>query len=355
MMEVPGETTRTVHLVGSYPADDPLEAMRNMYEAVGSRLSTLPTGETDRSEMYVVPILGRLVNAGYLEVKKPGDWTSIKRRATYQIPPDKRLDDGVMTLGYREEAAKAWPVFYHLRQKHDRPDLALQVGMPTAFTLGCVALGLKQALRQHEAFSQAMLRDIRALRAMAGNGNQVVVQLEATAELVFMAKLQAVRGHAFANRAFGLARRITDLAGRSPAGTRFGVHLCLGSLHNIPGATMRTLAPLVSLANSIVHHWPKGRTLEFIHGPLAAGEIPPSADPAYYAPLGQLALGDVRFYAGLVNDTPKAAQQQALRMAEEALGHRLDGIASTCGLGRHERQLADTLLHRTATLATYPN
>lgn len=63
---------------------------------------------------------------------------------------------------------------------------------------------------------------------------------------------------------------------------------------------------------------------------------PPSAKPAFYAPLADLALPEhTRFHAGLVHDSPTVADQLHTDwMIEDALGLPIDGVACVCRLGR---------------------
>jgi hypothetical protein len=324
--------------------------MRAMLDGAGSRLRTLPTGETSRYEFYIQPIIADLVSQGVLEVKKPGSWRTSHERTIHRIARGVELTGDMLDLGYLREAGEALPVFQKLREARDLPGLSLQMGMPTDFTLTFIALG-PTGLRSHrQAFTDASARDIAAIRELVGD--DVVIQLEATAELVLLAKMQPA--HRQVEAALGFGRGIAALAAATPTGTRFGVHLCLGSMNNKSRARMRDTRPLVDLANSIARHWPSGRVLEYVHGPLAAGDVPPSTRPEFYAPLHDLRLGDgTAFYAGLVHETPTEAQQvQTLRMVESVLGRPVDGVASACGLGRRPREIADAMVVRADAIAS---
>ncbi|MGW0178859.1 hypothetical protein [Nocardia sp. NPDC003345] len=335
---------RAVHFVGSFPADTTEDAMRAMLDAAGPRLRTVPTGETRRYEFYIRPIIEDLVARGVLEVEQPREWRSSRDRTRHRVPRDRPLAAEALELGYRAEAAEALPVFTRLCPQRAAPGAALQIGMPTDFTLAFIALGVTGVLRHRAAFTTATVREIAAIRALAGD--QVVIQLEATAELVLMASAQPA--HRAADTLLGLARGIAGIAAAAPAGTRFGVHLCLGSLHNKARAVLRDTRPLVDLANAVVAHWPAGRPLEFVHAPLAAGAVPPPDRPEFYAPLAGLALGaHTAFYAGVVHETPTDEQQlHLLSLVEDALGRPVDGVASACGLGRRPRAIAEALLAR---------
>jgi hypothetical protein len=342
--------TRAVHFVGSFPAESTEDAMRAMLDSAGPLLRTLPTGETRRYEFYIKPIIEDLAAQGALESKKPGDWQTSQERTIYRAPRGKKLTGDSMDLWYFHEAEEAWPIFKRLRAGRDVPGLSLQIGMATPFTLAFIAMGPRGVLRHRKAFLDATAREIADVRELVGD--EVVIQLEATAELVVMSKTQP--RHKLFDRILKMGKGIGEVAAAAPEGTRFGVHLCVGSLNNKARATMRNAQPLVDLANSVVRHWPSGRTLEFIHGPFAAGDKPPSTDPEFYAPLAGLALSaGTSFYAGLAHDIASEAEQfQALQNIEQALGRPVDGIASACGLGRRPRAVADALMARANTLTT---
>ncbi|WP_054811252.1 hypothetical protein [Nocardia arizonensis] len=341
--------TRAVHFVGSYPAESTEEAMLALLDGAGSRLLTLPTGETCRYEYYVQPIIAGLVAQRALEVKRAGSLNSSRERTIHRVPRGAELTGDMMELGYLGEAREALPIYRRLRDERELPGLPLQIGMPTDFTLAFVAMGVDGVRSHRIAFRDATVRDIAAIREFAGE--EVVIQLEATAEMVLMAKSQPL--HRRLEAVLGIGKGIAALAAAAPAGTRFGVHLCVGSMNNRSRATMRDARPLVDLADSIARHWPSDRPLEYVHGPLAAGNIPPAVDRRFYAPLAELDLPpDTRFVAGFIHESPSQEEQSAtLRMIEAALGRRVDGIASACGLGRRPRSVADAMVARAAALA----
>ncbi|MEC3951958.1 hypothetical protein VMT65_02825 [Nocardia sp. CDC153] len=323
--------------------------MTAMLAGAGPLLRTLPTGETRRHDRYILPIIEDLVRQGLLVERPEPRWSLSPARPLYRVAPGVRLRRRRIELGYAGEAAEALATFRRARAEHGLPGLRLQIGMATDFTFTTVALAARARRRHRKAFAATMHREIAAIRELAGD--DVVIQLEAPAELILTTKTW--HWHRFVDRALRFGRGMGALAAASPEGTRFGVHLCLGGMNNKAGATMDTAKPLVYLANSVVRHWPEGRILDYVHGPIAAGDIPPPRDPAFYAPLAGLALDEgTRFYAGFVHETPSAAEQiETLGMIEDALGRRLDGVASACGLGSRTRDVADLLVTRAAELA----
>ncbi|MQY25320.1 hypothetical protein NRB56_08760 [Nocardia sp. RB56] len=322
--------------------------MKAMADSAGPLLGTVPTGEARRFEYYVRPILEELVDRGVLEVAKAGQWRTLRDLPKYRVPQGKPLSGDLMELGYSREAAEAVPVFSALREACGLSGAVLQIGMPTDLSLAVIALRMRGLWSARKPFAAATVREIAAIRQVAGD--DVVIQLEATAELVSMAMTQPL--HRAVERRLGHGRGIAALAAAAPEGTRFGVHLCLGSLHN-KGLPLRTTRPLVDLANSIARQWPSGRVLEYVHAPFAAGDRPPSIRDRFYAPLADLALpAGTKFHAGFVHDTPTEEQQRrTLRSIENALGRRVDGVACACGLGRRPRAVADTLMARAVALA----
>lgn len=337
----PGMAERAVHFVGSFPAESADEAMRAMMGGAGPLLRSLPTGETRRHRTYIEPIIEDLVARGVLEVRRVR-----ADRTVHRLRKGSESNGDAVTLGYSREAGEALPILAGLGE-FAAP--TLQIGMPTAFTLAFVALGLPGAVSGRQIFIDATAAELASVREVAGD--DVVVQLEAPAELVLMARTQPL--HRVLDAALGLSKGIGALAARAPEGTRFGVHLCLGGKRNKARAVLHDVRPLVDLANAVVRHWPSGRSLDYIHAPLSAGDIRPSDRPEFYASLGDLDLGPrTAFYAGFVHEEPTEAQLvQTLGMIERALGRQVDAVASACGLGRYTRATAELLIARSAALA----
>ena len=234
---------RAIHFVGSFPAADTETAMRAMLDAAGPRLRTLPTGETNRYEFYIRPIIEDLVAQGALEVKQPREWRNSRDRTRHRVAGGGALTAGSLDLGYRKETEAALPVFTELRRTRELTGTVLQIGMPTDFTLAFVALGATGVLRHRRAFAEATVREITAVRELAGA--DVVVQLEATAELVLTATAQPL--HKSLDRTLGLARGMAELAAAAPAGTRRG-----GRGNCLPSSTTGHLPPPASDSSLIV-------------------------------------------------------------------------------------------------------
>jgi hypothetical protein len=230
--------------------------------------------------------------------------------------------------------------------QHGAARLPFQVGIASPLDLAVFSMGPAAALRHREAFTAATVEQVRRIHAAADH--EVVFQVEMPAELVLLARVPGPARRLLAGR---LAGGVLDLVRRSPAGTRWGLHLCLGDLGNRALLSPRDAAPLTVLANALADGWPEGRELRWLHVPLAAGDQPPVATDTAYAPLRDLSPRASRvLVAGLVHERCTEGQlREVLGLVEDAVGHRV-GVAAACGLGRRERRDAVEVMERTAHL-----
>jgi hypothetical protein len=337
---------RAVHMVGSMPLDltSAEDAMRLTLDVAAPHLRSLPDGEPGRN--YVTPTIDSLVDHPALEQVTSGDWSALDKRPTYRVRrghslAEKPLEDFFLHF---TSALDSWPAFQRLRAEYDRPDLSFQVGIPSDFVMAFIALGPRRALRQRSSFADATVRGISRVHELAGTA--VVYQLEAPAESLLSAKAPPPFRSLVAGR---LARNFASIARRSPPGSRFGLHLCLGSLHDRAEIELTSAAPLVALANATRACWPPGRALEFIHLPLLTDR-----GRDFFRPLSTLALdAGTRVAAGIVHeDRPLDRQRRTLDWVETAVGAPVD-ISPVCGLGRRaDSAVAVRALDQAVALAT---
>ena len=202
------------------------------------------------------------------------------------------------------------PEFERIKSRLGNADLRFQVGIPSPFDMAGVVLGRKAALLQRKPFHETTVAAIAEIAAQGGD--EVVFQLEVPFELIFVAQVPPPLRPLVARL---MARIITAVARGAPAGTRFGIHLCLGDLEHKSLLEMTNISPVVQLGNAIAAAWPSGRRLDFVHAPFSGASQGPPTDPAFYAPLQKLRLpGGTRFVAGLVFEgTTLDEQQRVLR------------------------------------------
>ncbi len=339
-------THREAHLVGSLPGPTAASAMSTALQILGPSLRSLPDGETGERRNWIISIIDGFRRHPDLELSKPGDWSDYDKTPVMKIRKGHKLYGAALDLGHLDAVRSSFPDFEHTRAAAGRPDLAFQQGVPGDFDLAMFTLGPVGALRSRRPFTEATLAEIRDVKAITGA--DTLFQIEVPAELVLLAKAPAPARPMMA-RLF--AKSITGLAAATPAGTRFGVHLCLGDMNNRAFATMTDVAPMVLLANAILRSWPEDRPLDILHAPFAAADQPATTDGAFYAPLRELTLPDsVRFAAGFAHESQPLSDQLRIRSLIDDLLHREVAIAAACGMGRRSESDGRAVLERTAEL-----
>jgi hypothetical protein len=337
---------REAHLVGSLPGPTAAAAMSTALQILGPHLRSLPDGETGERRNWVISIIEGLRHHRDLELSKPGDWSDYDKTPTMRIRKGHKLYGASLDFGHAEAARHSFPEFERARAAAGRPDLTFQQGVPGDFDLATFTLGPVGAARSRRPFTEATLAEIRDVNKVTGP--DTLFQIEVPVELVLLTKAPAQARPVMARL---LARSITGLAAATPAGTRFGVHLCLGDMNNRPFATMTDVSPLVLLANAILRGWPDDRPLDILHAPFAAADQPATTDRAFYAPLRELTIpADVRFAAGFAHESQSLPDQMQIRSVIDDLLGREVVIAASCGLGRRSELAGRAVLERTADL-----
>jgi hypothetical protein len=339
-------TERYAHLVGSLPGTTAYEAMSTAMKILDGRLHSLPDGETGERRNWIISIVESLRSHPDLELAKQGDWSDYDKTPRLKVRKGRTLYGTNLDFGHVDAARTSLPVFEQIRSEFDRPALAYQSGVPGDLDLAMFTLGPVGALTNRRPFTEATLAEIQAVRKITGDGT--VFQIELPVELVLLAKAPARAMPALANR---LAKGIINLARASPAGTHFGIHLCLGDMNNKAFGTMRDVTALVALSNAVVRGWPSTQPLDYIHAPFAAADQPATTDPGFYAPLADLNVPPgTRFAAGFAHEAQSLADQVRIRgMIEERTGRTLD-VSAACGLGRRSFEDGRRVLERTAEL-----
>ena len=340
--------TRQVLLVGSLPATDAYDAMSTAMMALGPRLRSLSDGETGaQRQNWLAGLCDEQQTHPDLEVARPGAWSSYGDVPKLRVRRGHRLYGASLDFGHASAARTSLPSFHRVREEFGRPDLPFQASVPGDFDTAFFTLGPVDGLRNLRPFTEMTLREVREVKETVGD--DTVFQIEVPVELVMMIKAPARVRPLVASR---LAEGILRVARNSPAGTRFGVHLCVGDLNNQPLAEMDDVSPLVLLANAVARRWPEGRPLLYVHAPFAAADKPAPVRADYYAPLRALELpADVDLVAGFVHERQPLDDQRRIRDQVDDLVGRTVDLASACGLGRRSREAAERNLEQTAALA----
>jgi len=285
-----------------------------------------------------------------LEVKREGRWADYNDTLTFAVRRGHTLRGETLDFGHVADFERSYPLFEERRAALGArgEGLRFQVGIPGDFDMALFTLGPLAAFRGRAPFTEATVTEIGRIFERAGD--DVVFQLEIPAELVFVARAPALLQPLVGRL---LARNVARLAARSPEGARFGIHLCLGDMNHKALGQMRDVRPLVLLANAIARSWPRGRPLDFVHAPFAAAVEPPPVEAAFYAPLHDLKLpAETRFVAGFVHEGRSLPEQRRLLGVIEAAARRQVDVATSCGLGRRDRDAALATLDQARELVS---
>jgi hypothetical protein len=339
---------RRVHLVGTIPTHTTREALRLAIDTLGDRLPDwLPDGETGARRNWIGRLVESLNDHDDLELAEDGDWSNYESTPRFRVKKGHHFDS--VDLDYFEHFEESWPEFQKIRSELGRPDLAFQIGIPGPIDVAFAAFGFNPiaGLRHAKPFELATGREVERIHAVAGK--EVVYQLEIPIEVEIANRIPSLL------RSPGvrwLTRRILRVVDDSPEGTRWAFHLCVGDMNNEAFSRLRDAGPVVRLANGLMSRFPSGRTLEFIHVPLAHGSIPPTTDPRFYEPLRRLQLPQsVRFVAGFAHERQSLEEQRKVRdLVEDLVGHPVF-VASSCGLGRRDLAAATANLNQSRQLA----
>jgi len=336
---------RRAHLVGSIPAASAAEAMRLAVQRLGPELDYLPDGETGVRRNWVIGMIDGFRNHPDLRIVKDGDWSDYDQTPRFAVAPGHRLYGAALDLGIAAAARAAMAEFDTLRATladGDRPGPGFLVGIPGDVDLAMFTFGPSGPVRHLRPFTEALAATMYRVRALFGD--DVLFQLEVPVESVVLARAPSGLRPVLAGL---LARRIAALAQGAPAGSQFGLHLCLGDMNHRALGRLPDASPLVLLANAVTSRWPAGRPLRYVHAPLAAADDPPPASRAFYRPLAGLKLGTgVRFVAGFAHEDQDAATQLRIRdVIETAVGRPVD-ISTSCGLGRRQPAAALAAMDR---------
>ena len=251
---------------------------------------------------------------------------------------DKHLD-----LGYYTYFKSSYEIFKKLREEKNLPNLKFQVGVPTGLGISFIMMQPVDAFQYANAFNRRIAYEVRQIIAEAGD--DVIFQVEIPAELA-LAYMLPVLGSIIG---VGQVKALVKLL---PATAKVGVHLCLGDLNNEALTKAKTLNTMVAFSNKLIAAWPLPEPPLYVHYPLAEAADPPRLDAPYYAPLQDIKLPPgTDFVAGFVHEKLNAEQgRQILKAIEDVRGKPV-GIACSCGMGRRDTPIADSLLEKMKEVA----
>lgn len=295
-------------------------------------LDRMTDGETGDRQLWITPAMEHFRANPDVEMVHDGDWSDYENGARWRVRDGMTLEPENIRLHYALAFKNSFPSFKVLRERYGRTDMRFQAGIPAPLDLAVDSFG-EAAFADPGILDACITASVREIKTIhADGGDDVVFQLETVTALMAVAR---AADEAQEHVASQMAETLIDVGRRSPDGTRFGTHLCLGDFHHKAYGSMRDARPLVLLANAIAAGWPEGRVLDYVHAPFAAAAEPPVADEEFYAPLAALRLPETtRFVAGFIHESLDLGQHRELLARIERLAGREVDVAAACGLGR---------------------
>jgi len=339
---------RPVHLVGSVPLANEEEVFRTASAILGERVKRLPDGETGVRTGWIGWQRAVFARTPGLEpVPEHGDgYRGPEPR--YRTSSHFRLRPGVAAggiafddLGYADAALASYATFARLKGEGAiAPATRFLVCLPTPLAPVTVFVALESRPAVEPAYEAQLLAEVGRICA-AVPPDQLAIQWDTAVEFGI---LEGVWPTHLADPPREIVDRLALLGERVPGGVELGYHLCYGELGHRHFAQPRDAGRLVAVANGICAGI--RRPVHWIHLPVPRDRD----DPAYYAPLGDLALHpETELYLGLVHLTD-GVDGTRKRMATAARLVEGFGIATECGLGQRPAESVAPLLevHRDA-------
>jgi hypothetical protein len=345
-----------IDLVGTLPVapregESPTTAaVRYALDHVGDRVGEVPAEGTDRKD-WIIPILRRReANPNLITLKRSRyekvPMTIWSGSGIYYPKPGRPLTSETLSLHYAAYAREAYTTLVALTADTD-PRKRLKVGVPGPFDVAAMAWG-PWALARYQDEVTAALTELALIHAFAGD--RATYQLELPVPTYLVAKTPLNRR---ASVAEWFGKQIGAFIARTPVGSRWFIHLCVGNPHDFPLITLDDTGPLTDLTTAINQHWPAGtHHLDVVHMPFGDSQHPAPATEKYYRSLrGLVLLPGTELSAGLADAlVPLSQQRAALGAATDAAGRALR-VSTQCGEGRRP-QLLDATMDRLLELST---
>ncbi len=342
--------SRGVHIVGSVPLADAREVFEALSDALGSRITRLPDGETGERGDWITWL--EPVFAQHPAFEKSGEFFRLHASGTgrerYALKPGLKPEDVRFdNLFYADVAKRSYAEFARLKAAGRIPQGAkFQVDLAPAHSV--IWLFLVEALHAgiDPIFNDALKREIDKLAAAIPH-DQLAIQFD-VASAVF-ARLQrnesSSYGRSKAETQETFSRILVALGNHVPADIDLLYHLCYGDSGHKHVVEPTDMADMVEFANRVSRQI--ARPIQLIHMPVPRDR----ADDAYFAPLRQLRLApQTELCLGLVHFTD-GVEGAKRRLATASRHAPRFSIATECGFGRRDPATIPELLRIHAAVA----
>ncbi len=318
---------RGAHLVGSLAATDATDAFSQTATTLGRHLRRTSDGETGTRSQWIWWQIDKLqavpgIRLGEVQVNPDTG------NPDYSVFPGLEVDEGVEIpprgLGYADAAIASYDEFLRLRNEGVIPaGVRFQVSIPTPFAVVVAWAAPAAQLRLWAPFKAALFAEVAAIQAEIP-AEDLAIQWDVAVEIgaleaSFKPAPELASYERIVAELVACARQV-----RPPA--EVGFHLCYGDYKHRHFVAPKDLSLLVRIANDIAAAAP----YQFVHMPVDRDN---GLDPAYFAPLRKLAVGDAELALGVIDYENESARIDALVAAADSAGTPYQ-VATECGMGR---------------------
>lgn len=321
---------------------------------LGNRMGAFPHGEPNRPNWSIEIVEDRANNPDLITVHRSRMSLSIPLRPFLHPPRyiprlGTKITGDLLALPYAAEAIATLPIYAQMVEKyHLLADIPPQYGIPDPLNLA--AFSWLNPLRYYDAEVDAALREINWIWGITGG--HVLYQLEIPLQTCAVAWApRSLRPRV----AESLVRRIAKFIARTPHGSAWTVHLCVGNKNDEPLVDLDRVDPLVALLNELGAHWPySSQVLVSASLPFGSRRRPVPLDSDYYNALSDISLPrGVQLTAGVVRGDMSPASPHwgkwvqrhhaAMDRIEDTADRGPWKVSTPCGWSRSPEMLESTL------------
>jgi len=320
-----------VLIIGSVPLKNAEEVFRVCRQKLGSRLISLPDGETGGRLSWLGHQRARFDRHPQLERPRPEERERGGTVALYRIKRGSKLR--FENLGYSDFARDSYALFERFQAEGFIPQhVRFQVSMPTPLNL----LSFFHPDNRAEievALVEAFTRELEAIGRHIPS-EKLAIQWDMPREVAILRGFHPLDSP---DPLKSIISKLNDISAAIPESSLLGMHLCCGDRHFRPIEELDDLGVLVNFANVLAKEL--NHRLDWVQMP-----VPPDRDDLdYFKPLADLGMGPTKLYLGLVhyNDGVEGALGR-IRTAQKVLPDF--GVTTECGLGRRRPETIPALL-----------
>lgn len=318
--------SRPVYFVGTIGLDTAYEVFNEVGRCLGGHLRQVPDGEIAGRRQWVTYQLPVLRSYGFLKPVPPSRFLPLELSDDFASREIRFAE-----LGYAREARTSYLDFVAARDRGLlKPDVRLQVGMPTPFAVLRTFLTPSAAAVVEEAYTEAMLRELDNIVSQIPN-EALAFQWDVAPEMIEWDAGGNADGLLGENGHEGILARMKRLSEAVPSKVKHGYHLCYGDFDSSQIEKPLTPKAMIDLYHSLVERI--DRPIDWVHMP-----VPAHADEAFFEGFRQLRLKpETQLYLGLVyGPEDREGAQRRIAMAAGVVPDF--GIATRCGIARGRSQ-----------------